>query len=73
MANYYNDPTANTVMGILDREIDQKEILADLFWEVRQIRPLTKKEEKFARNQFRGIHQRLLKVALGPNTKAVVK
>lgn len=64
MANHYSDPTANAVIGTLDREIKQKEILANLFRDVRAVRPLKKDEERFARSQFRGLHRRFLKVAL---------
>jgi len=64
MANYYRDPTADAVMGALDKEISQKEILAKLMRDVRAVRPLAQKEVRFARSQFRGIHRRFLKVAL---------
>lgn len=64
MSNYYSNPTANTAMGAVD-----KEIRAMLKWagEIRRLHlegRLGPAELALARKYFRGIHRRFLEEAL---------
>ena len=65
MANYYRDPTASAAIGAVDKEIHRMEKQAKCFRDIRRHRPLTTEEVNRAYSQFRGIHRRFLKLALG--------
>lgn len=64
MSNYYSNPTANTAMGAVD-----KEIRAMREW-AREIRRLHREDKlgqlelELARKRFRGVYRRFLEEAL---------
>lgn len=62
--SYYRNPTANTAIGTVDREIRQLRKRADEIKRRRQQGLLTPQELAQARRQFKGIYSRFLREAL---------
>lgn len=65
MANHYSNPTANTAIGAVDRELRIMRKRAQSLKRLRQQGKLTPQQEAVARRQFVGIYRRLLEEALG--------
>jgi len=62
--SYYSNPTANTAIGAVDRELKQMEKRARQLKRRKQQGLLTPEEEALARKQFIGIYRRFLREAL---------
>lgn len=65
MSNYYSDPTANAVIGTVDKEIKRMRKKAQWIRALRLNGCLTKSDIAQAKREFKGIHRHLLHYALG--------
>ena len=64
MANYRNDPTANTALGAIDREIREKRKQARIAARMIRSGRLSAEQEYSLRRGFTGIYRRFLEEAL---------
>lgn len=64
MSSYCSDPTANSAIGAVDREINRMRREAARLGRLRRRGLLSSTDEAEARKQFTGIYRRLLTEAL---------
>ena len=64
MSNHRSDPTANTAIGAVDKELGRMRKRAEEIRRLHRQGRFTPEDEAAARKQFVGIYRRLLKEAL---------
>ncbi len=65
MSKLHSDPTANTAIGAIDRELSRMRKKADKIALQYALGTLTAEDIRAARREFKGIYRPLLDAALG--------